>query len=211
MPLTIIRRDLWIPEEVAEFNPKSELGKYVKTLLKYLPYEQARELMDRISRTLVIESSLAVRILFKGVVLDDMGIVSRKVVTTAGVNFLVDGFRAAAGFDIGLFKYHGIGTGGTAELPAQTLLAIELTTQYSPTANARIAGSQTEGTTANIYKTVGTNTVSSAVVIAEHGIFSGVASGAITLWDRSLVSPTASLNASEAIETSYELTCNTGG
>src|SRR5689334_9959294 len=47
---------------------------------------------------------------------NDYGIISRRVVTTAGVNYMRDDFAAAAGgADITNFKYHDSGTGTNAE------------------------------------------------------------------------------------------------
>src|SRR5712692_6044978 len=56
------------------------------------------------------------------------GLASVNVVTTAGVNYLVQCFLNAQ--EPELFKYHGIGTGTNAESIADTALQTELTTQY---------------------------------------------------------------------------------
>src|SRR6185437_1871940 len=60
----------------------------------------------------------------------EYGLASLRVITTAGVNYL------AACFDNTnepeLFKFHGFGTGTTAEAIGDTALVTELTTQYNP-------------------------------------------------------------------------------
>jgi hypothetical protein len=207
--LTVIRKDLWIPDEAKQWNPKGNLGRYVKSILHLLPYEQAMELFRRISQSLVIESSLSVRIFRPdGSLWDDLGVVSEKVVTDAGVAYLVDAFQNLT--EIENFKYHGIGTGTTAESVSQSALVTELTTQYNPD-NTRATGSQTEGATANVYKSVGSVTVDAVVTIGEHGIFSSATSGAGTMFDRSLVSPTIPLTSGSVMENTYQLTCNSGG
>jgi hypothetical protein len=136
----------------------------------------------------------------------DLGIVSRKVVTDTGVAFIVDAFQNTT--EIENLKFHGIGTGGAAEAVGNTALTTELTTQYNPD-NTRATGSTTENA-ANIYRTVGTNAVDSAVSITEHGIFSQAATGGGTLLDRSLFTAVA-LASGDSLQSTYDLTLTAGG
>jgi hypothetical protein len=137
----------------------------------------------------------------------DFGLISLRVVTTVGAQFLVDAMQGLA--DPSLMHFHGIGSGNAAESAGDTILGTELTTLYS-TANIRATGSLTEGATASVFKTVGTNTVSGAVTITEHGIFSSPSVGSGTLLDRSVFAGIG-LAANDSLETTYELTFATGG
>lgn len=134
------------------------------------------------------------------------GLISLRVVTTAGVNFIVDAFQNSV--EVENLKYHGIGTGTNAEAAGDTALQTELTTQYSSD-NTRATGSTTEGATANIYRTVGTNTVDASVAITEHGVLSQAATGGGTLLDRSVFSAINLANG-DSLQTSYDLTFNSG-
>lgn len=112
----------------------------------------------------------------------DYGLLGRRVVTDAGVDYLTADMNNASGSsDISLFKYHGYGTGTTNEAASQTALVTELTTEYV-TNSTRPTGSQANST--NTYTTVGTLSPDSGgtLAITEHGIFSASSSG--TLWDR---------------------------
>ena len=130
-----------------------------------------------------------------------------RVVTTVGVNAIVDAFQNT--FELETFNFHGIGTGATAEAIGDTALVTELTTEYS-TDNTRATGVQGEGASANIYQTVGTNTVDAAVGIQEHGIFTQAATGGGTLLDRTVFA-TVNLANGDSLESTYELTVAAGG
>jgi hypothetical protein len=136
---------------------------------------------------------------------EELGLASLRVVTTAGVNFLVDALQNLT--EPENFKFHGIGTGTNAEAVGDTALQTELTTQYNPD-NTRATGSQTEGA-ANVYRTVGTNTVDSAVAITEHGILTQAATGGGTLLDRSQFSA-VNLASGDSLQSTYDLTLTAG-
>lgn len=136
----------------------------------------------------------------------DLGLASLRVVTTAGVNFIVDAFQNLTELEI--LKYHGIGTGAVAEAVGDTALGTELTTQYNPD-NTRATGSLTEGASANIYRTVGTNTVDASAAITEHGILSQAATGGGTMLDRSVFS-VVNLANGDSLQTTYDLTMSAG-
>ena len=130
----------------------------------------------------------------------DYGIISRKVVTTAFVNFMVDNMVAET-TEWGDFKFHDSGVGVTA--PAVGDTDIETTD-----GEARVTGSQGEGATADIYQTVGTITYTTTTAITEHGVFSQVTGG--TLLDRSTFTA-INVDNTDQIEFTYELTVNDGG
>jgi hypothetical protein len=136
----------------------------------------------------------------------DYGIVSLRVVTTAFVNYAVDALQADVTFEN--FKYHGFGTGSNAENASDTGLHTELTTQYAVN-STRPTGSQTEGASANIYRTVGTLDPDADVAITEHGIFLAD-TGATTLMDRSLFSAVNVDDAGDTLEATYDLTLTAG-
>lgn len=207
--LHVIRKDMWIPEAVARWNPKSELGQYVASILKHLPYSVGQELIERISRSVVIETRLLGKVLRGDAVLEDCGLLSTKVVTTAGAVFIAARMAGTTAANIANFNFHGIGTGGTAESSADTALVTELTTQYNPD-STRATGTQSTPGSTNIYQTVGTNTVDSGVAITEHGIFSQAATGGGTLLDRSLFS-VVNLANGDSLQTTYQFTITAGG
>lgn len=137
----------------------------------------------------------------------DLGLASARVVTNNGVNAIVDAFQNT--FELELFRFHAIGTGALAETAADAALGAELTTQYSVD-NTRATGTLAEGASANIFRTVGTNTVDAAVAITEHGILSQAATGGGVLLDRSVFSA-VNLASGDSLQTTYELTVNAGG
>lgn len=216
--LQIIRRDAWVPDglpaRLRQWSPKSELGRIVRECLRYLPAEMAAELIERISASVVVESALALVVLRpltdRGIAgphrIEDYGIVSRRVVTTVGVGYIVDAFQNLV--ELENMKYHGLGTGGTAEAAGDTALVTELTTEY--VGNTRATGTTTE-TSATVYSTVGTVTLDSGTpAVTEHGVFSAASAG--VLLDRSLFSAINLVGASgDAIQASYSLTCSAGG
>lgn len=137
----------------------------------------------------------------------ELGLASMRVVTTAGVGFIVDAFQNIVELEI--MKFHGIGTGGTAEASGDTALVTESTTALNPD-STRATGTTIEGASANIYRTVGTLTVDASVACTEHGVFSQAATGGGTLLDRSLFS-VVNLASGDSIQATYDLTLSAGG
>jgi hypothetical protein len=127
----------------------------------------------------------------------DYGVVSRRLVTNAGVAFLVDAFQNLV--EIENMNFHGSGTGSVAENVADTTLGTEVA--------SRATGTQSEPAS-NQYRTVGTIAYSGTFAITEHGIFS--ASSAGTLWDRSVFSA-INVVSGDSIQFTYTLTVNSGG
>jgi hypothetical protein len=139
----------------------------------------------------------------------EYGTLSTRVVTTAGVGYIVDAFQNLV--ELENMKYHGFGTGTTAEASGDTALVTEETTQYASD-NTRPTGTTTEGASANIYRTVGTYSPDSGGTraITEHGIFSQAATGGGVLLDRSVFSAVNLVAGSDSLQTTYELTFTAG-
>lgn len=141
----------------------------------------------------------------------DYGLASLRVVTTAGVNTIVTNFTTASpSVSVFAFKFHGFGTGTTAESTADTALVTELTTEYA-TDNTRPTGTQVTGGSSNIYRTVATLSPdgSGPLAITEHGVFSAASSG--TLLDRTVFSAVNLTRGSDSLQVTYDLTFNAGG
>lgn len=126
------------------------------------------------------------------------GLLSRRVVTTAFVNFVVDQLQTETSV-FGDFKYHDSGVGTTAENVADT--DMETTDGES-----RATGSQTEGA-ANVYVSVGTISYTTTKAITEHGLFNASTAG--TLMDRSVFSALNVING-DSIQFTYSLTVSSG-
>lgn len=211
-----VRRD-----PAAGWRPGSILGRTVLRALPFLPTDLAAELRDAIARVVVIESELRLRVVrglglaraglipWTDIRLEDYGVVSRKVVTTAGVGFIVDAFQNLT--ELENMKFHGIGTGVGAEAVGDTALGTELTTEYNPN-STRATGTTTEAA-ANIYQTVATNTIDSGTpAITEHGVFTQAATGGGVLLDRSVFAAVNLVGANgDGIQSDYRFTINAGG
>jgi hypothetical protein len=130
----------------------------------------------------------------------DLGVISRRVVTNAGVAFMAAEFASAADI-ISKFKYHASGTGAVAENVTDTALGAEV-------GAARISGTNSNPT-APQYRTIGLCPYIAGFAITEHGIFSQLAAGG-TLWDRSVFAAINVLNG-DSIEFTYTLTIVAGG
>ena len=130
----------------------------------------------------------------------DYGVVAHGLVTTVFVNYLVDELVAETSA-IGDFKFHDSGVGTTAANIINT--DIETTD-----AVARVTGTQLEGASANIYKSVGTITYGSSLAITEHGLFNIITAG--ILMDRHVFSA-INVEDTDQIEFTYELTVSAGG
>lgn len=138
----------------------------------------------------------------------DYGLVSCRVVTDAGVQFIVDAFQNLV--ELENMRYHGLGTGTTAEAATQTALVTELTTQYS-TSNTRPTGTLGEKSgDAKTYETTATITVTASVAATEHGILSQAATGGGTMLDRSVFAA-VNLASGESLQATYQLTFASGG
>lgn len=131
---------------------------------------------------------------------EDLGLLSRRVVTDAGVAYMVQSFINSTTSPLSNFKYHASGTGTNAEAVGNTALQTEVAT--------RVAGTQVQGSGANVYQTVATIPYTGTLAITEHGLLSAASTG--TLWDRSVFSAQNMVNG-ESIQFTYNLTINSGG
>ncbi len=163
-------------------------------ILRGLPMRAANALLNHV----MPEARLYVQVERADGRRENFGLVSTRVVTTAGVNAIVDAFQGL--FTISNFKYHGSGTGATAEAVGDTALVTEVET--------RATGSSTEGASPNVYRTVGTISYTATRAITEHGVFSAASAG--TLLDRSVFAA-INVNNGDSISFTYDLTVNSGG
>lgn len=216
--MQLLKRDLWVPgdlkDRLAKYDPKTDLGRIIKDCFQYLPRYLAAELLERICSVVVMESELHV-VVFRAPgsplrrgrsLVEDYGRVSRKLVTTVGVNAIVDAWQNIVELEI--YNYHGVGTGSTAEAVGDTALVTELTTQLNPD-NVRATGALSEFA-ANVIQSLGTNLVDGTVTIQEHGLFSSATVAAGVLFDRSLTGGQA-LSSGDSIQTTYRGTFTSGG
>ena len=154
--------------------------------------------LPNVTRVVAPESVLSDRLIKANGLIFDLGIISTKVVTDAFVNYVVDELQSSSG-GIANFRYHGSGIGVTAESQAQTALVSEVA--------SRATGTQQEGASANIYKTVGVVNYLASFAIREHGLFR--ASSGDVMADRSLFS-IINVGSGDGIEFTYELTLPAG-
>lgn len=154
-----------------------------------------------------LTSELSLRLFRANGEIVDYGVVSRRVITDAGVAFLVDDWDNN-GQDITTLNFHGMGTGTTAEAVGDTALVTESTTALNPD-STRATGTRSQPA-ANQYRTVGTLTFDASAAITEHGIFSQAATGGGTLWDRSVFSA-INVVSGDSIQTTYTCTVSSGG
>lgn len=151
--------------------------------------------------TIFAHTELGIRLLDKdGNVLETRKEIRDKVVTTAYVNFIVDQHQTESS-EIGDFKYHQCGLGVTAENITDT--GIESDTGISPA-----TGTQAEGASANIYKSVATMTMDTTEAITEHVLMSQ--SGAGTCMDRTKFSA-INVESGNQIEFTFQITFSSGG
>lgn len=135
----------------------------------------------------------------RGIIIrDDRGVVSRRVVTTAGVNYLATTFTGTG--EPENFNFHASGTGSTAEAVGDTALVTEVE-------SARVSGTQSNPS-ANVYRTVATIPYTATRAIVEHGVFSASTTG--TLLDRSVFSA-INVVSGDSIQFTYNLTLTAGG
>jgi len=129
----------------------------------------------------------------------DYGLVSTQLVTDAFAEYMVDELQAETS-EWGDFKFHDSGVGVTGA-------AVGDTDMETTDGESRVTGSQIEGATAEIYKSVGTITYSGGVAVTEHGLFSMVTGG--TLMDRHVFGA-INVVATDAIEFTYQFTSVSG-
>jgi len=149
-----------------------------------------------------LQGILSAKLIKRDGSIKDFGVIATKKVTTEFVNFLVDCMQSSD-TKFADFKYHISGTGTNAESNADTQL-------QTPIGTTREVGTQTEGASANIYKSVATIAYSGSYAVTEHAIFNEQYSAAQDdgiLLDRSVFSAINVVNG-DNIEFTYELTVN---
>ena len=174
-------------------------------------YNHVAKLFSRATGIPTITSQLS-GMLQKNGTYYDLGVMGYRVVTTAGVNFLVDAWQTTTEMDA--LIYHGCGTGTGAEAIGDTALGTECSAAgiidiTLCTGGAyRPAGTAIEGSATNIFKTVATIGFDGGGDITEHGILSATSTG--TLWDRTKF-VAVSVVATNTLVFTYEATVAAGG
>lgn len=130
----------------------------------------------------------------------DLGLIGARVVTDAGVAFLVNDWNNNTK-DITNFNAHGMGTGNTAEAASDTALVTEVETRSSGTKSIPVA---------NKIRSIATITASATRAIVEHGLFDSTTVAGSTLWDRTVFS-VINLSSGDSIQFTYDCTVNSGG
>jgi len=147
-----------------------------------------------------LHASLSARVFRVDGSIEDRGIVAVHAVTDAFVAQLVDTLQSSVA-TFSNYRYHDSGIGATAENKTDA-------TMDSACGDARDSGTQIEGATANIYKSVATHTYGGTYAIVEHGLFNDSTVG--ILLDRSVLSA-INVESGDKIEWTYQLTCTAGG
>ena len=127
----------------------------------------------------------------------DLGVVSRRVITTVGAAYVVDAFQNLV--ELEAMNWHDSGTGNTAESAGDTGLV-------APGGPARVAGVQSE-VSSTVLRSIAVVTYTTTQTIQEHGIFSG-STGSVLL-DRSVFTGIPVVNGSQ-IQFTWDLTVATG-
>lgn len=186
-------------EAFSQGDEKERVLVYKTSNLPYLVKGFERVLADRGGKNVGRpQGILKAKLITKELAKLDFGLISTNLVTNNGVAALVDILQGSvAATNV---KYHGSGTGNTAEAAGDSALVTEVET--------RATGTNAEGASANIYRSVGTQSYTATRAIVEHGIF--LASSTGTLFDRSVFSAINVING-DSIEWTYEVTFSAGG
>ena len=131
--------------------------------------------------------------------MENVGLVSHGKVTVEFRDFSIDNLVSDT-TEFGDFKFHRPGTSAQAESNTDTGLITD--------AGLEATGTQLEGATADIYKSVATVTADTSETWQEHSIASQTGAGGGQLMDRSLISPTVSVVNLDTVEFTYQITLN---
>lgn len=134
------------------------------------------------------------------------GLISTQKVTTAFCEFMVDQLQTETSA-WGDFKYHDTGTGVGAEANGDTSMGTVCTEMVG---DIREVGTQIEGATAVVYKSVATVEYDGAAAITEHGLFDDTRVAGGVLMDRSVFAAINVANG-DSIEFTYQLSATAGG
>lgn len=124
------------------------------------------------------------------------------LIVNAGETALRDCFIATSCTTAQSFKFHGLGSGSTAAAETDTTCETEFTTQYNPD-STRATGSQTNNG-ANVYRSVGTNTVDASATARNFCLMSAASAG--TMWTKIVFAGDISLASGDGVQTTYDLT-----
>lgn len=163
-------------------------------------------LVNRLLGIGVLTSKLSAVLIGRDGKRHDLGVLSYRVVTNNGVGFIVDAWQNIV--ELENMKYHGVGTGTTAEAATDSALVTESTTVLNPD-STRATGTTTESAQ-NAFQSVGTVTFDGAAAITEHGLFSQAATGGGVLFDRSVFSA-VNVVSGDSIQFTYTVTFTAGG
>lgn len=179
----VVTRDVGLLRDVQRPPLAWRVRNFFKSHLRSLPALVTYRVLGRIFSLVYIESALFLKVIKRDGTVIDYGCVGRRVVTTVGAGFLVDAWQNSV--EMETMKYHGFGTGTTAEAVGDTGIETEFTTQYAVN-STRPTGDLGEGASANIFQTVATFSPDSGgtLAVTEHGILSSATVGAGVLWDR---------------------------
>ena len=147
-----------------------------------------------------LTAALAAKVIRADGRIEDKGVVSRRSVTTAFVNYLVQSFLQSTTSPLDIFKYHAPGTATTAESTADTTMGTAV--------GIRGTGTNSTGATANVFRSLATIAFTAAAAITEHGVFNSGSAG--TLLDRSSFA-VINVASGDSIQFTYDLTCTAGG
>lgn len=183
---------------------KKELKEY-KTSILQIAKPFLKHIKQRINNALDVhavemQGILSAKLVKGDGFVKDLGVIARKKVTDEFAEYMVDQLQAESS-DFGDFKYHISGTGTNAENKTDTQL-------QTPIGMAREVGTQTEGASAEIYRSVATIAYTAPHAITEHAIFNEAyvdAQDNGVLMDRSVFSAINVVNG-DSIEFTYELT-----
>lgn len=145
----------------------------------------------------LMEGSLSARVCFNGKWYD-LGVVGKKVVTTAFCELMVDTLVSSEAL-FSTYKFHQLGTGSTAEAIGNTALVTPVETVTE--------GTQVEDSSV-IYKSIATLAITDTRILREHGIFNTVTPAG--LLDRTMFDIVTLYNG-DSYEATYKLTCTAGG
>lgn len=170
-----------------------------KIINKIKDYKRGKEALNPMHGRLKMEGNLFAKVIRADGTVKDLGLISKRLVTTAFCENMVDNLIAETS-TWGDFKYHASGTDTTAA-------NITDTTMGSESSATRATGTQIESGSVG-YLTVGTQSYTESEAITEHGVFNSDSAG--TLMDRhtfGAINVTNGMN----IEWTYFLTVTAGG
>ena len=170
---------------------------FKKLLENYKDYKRGKDALK--PGHVKFEGNLFAKVIRADGVSKDLGLISKRLVTTAFCEDMVDELISETS-TWGDYKYHGSGTSDTAAAISDTTLGTEVT-------EARATGTQVESGSVG-YKTVGTQDYTGTHDITEHGIFNSSSAG--IMMDSHTLSAVGVVDG-DSIQWSYVLTISAGG